>query len=44
MTTTPAPSHDEAARRAAIRRTVLVLVLCSAAAYGLFFYSVVAGK
>ena len=34
----------DTARRAAIRRTVAVLVVCALGAYALFFYSVVAGK
>lgn len=43
MNSTPSAAADTA-RRAAIRRTVAVLVACAVGAYALFFYSVIAGK
>ena len=37
-----APAADDA-RRAAVRRTVGILVVCALAAYGLFFFLVTRG-
>lgn len=44
MNTTKTPATTDDARRAAIRRTVWVLVACALVAYGLFLYGAMAPK